>query len=92
VKDHAVFSVLPDVHYVYILESLGHPTHFYAGSTADLKLRLADHNSGRSPHTSKFRPWKLKWYAAFETKEKAEGFEGYLKSGSGRVFQRKRLA
>jgi hypothetical protein len=35
---------------------------------------------------SKFLPWKVEVYIAFETIEQAQGFEKYLKTGSGRAF------
>jgi len=80
------------MHYVYILESLNGSAHFYVGSTSNLRVRLAEHQDGRSPHTSKYRPWKLKWYAGFESRTKAEAFETYLKTASGRAFQMKHIA
>ncbi len=43
------------------------------------------------PHTSKFRPWRLKTYIAFNDVKQAFAFEKYLKSGSGRAFAKKRL-
>jgi putative endonuclease len=63
----------------------------YAGVTSDLKRRLADHNAGKSSHTSKYAPWKLVTYVAFSDRQKAEAFEHYLKSGSGHAFAKKRL-
>ena len=80
------------MHYVYILESWNGPAHFYVGETANLRSRFADHQAGRSPHTSKRRPWKLKWYAGFENPTKARAFETYLKTASGRAFQMKHIA
>jgi predicted GIY-YIG superfamily endonuclease len=77
--------------YVYILRSDVAPGQEYVGATADLKARLADHNAGKSSHTSKFRPWSLLWYSAFPDKQKALQFEKYLKSHSGRAFSKKRL-
>ena len=68
--------------YTYILRSISHPEQRYIGSTADLKSCLAKHNAGEVPHTSKFKPWKVEAYFAFETKEKAAAFESYLKTGS----------
>ena len=68
--------------YTYILRSLSHPDQRYIGSTSDLKSRLIKHNSGEVPHTSKFKPWKIEAYFAFETNEKAVAFEAYLKTGS----------
>jgi predicted GIY-YIG superfamily endonuclease len=47
------------MHYVYLLESLTFTDQRYVGITSDLKQRLADHNAGKSPHTSKYTPWKL---------------------------------
>jgi predicted GIY-YIG superfamily endonuclease len=70
----------------YILESIRVPGKFYRGHTDDLKRRLTEHNSGRCAHTAKLIPWKVKFYAAFETSELAQKFEEYLKSGSGHEF------
>lgn len=72
--------------YVYILESLD-ALHFYVGITDDLRARLAKHNAGEVPHTSKFGPWRLKTYVAFSNAKQAVAFERYLKSASGRVCQ-----
>ena len=63
----------------------------YAGITTLLERRLAAHNAGQSPPTSKFKPWRLVTYLAFTDPEKALAFERYLKSGSGHAFARKRL-
>ena len=77
--------------YVYIIRSVAFPYQEYTGATADLKRRIADHNSGKYSHTSKFLPWKLVWYCAFPDKIGALEFEKYLKSHSGRAFAAKRL-
>ena len=77
--------------YVYLLQSETFIGQRYVGVTSDLKRRLADHNAGKSPHTSKFVPWKLVTYVAFSDDQKALTFEHYLKSGSGHAFARKRL-
>jgi len=74
------------MYYTYILESLSNPGQHYIGYTADLKSRLKAHNDGKCPHTSKFRPWKVKLYIAFEKEKLASRFEHYLKSGSGHAF------
>ena len=78
------------MHYVDLLESQGEPTRRYVGVTSDLRARLVEHNGGKSPHTSKHRPWKLMTYVAFSERLQAEAFEKYLKSGSGHAFARKR--
>ena len=77
--------------YVYLIQSIPCPTQRYIGITNDLKTRLKSHNDGQSPHTSKFKPWKLVTYIAFLDQSKAMEFEKYLKSGSGRAFADKRL-
>jgi len=79
------------MHYVYLIESISDPSQRYVGVTADLKSRLAEHNAGKSGHTSKHMPWRLVTYIAFSHREQAEAFERYLKSGSGHAFARKRL-
>ena len=79
------------LHYVYLLISQSAPNQRYIGVTSNLKIRLADHNAGRSPHTSKFIPWRLVSYVAFSGRKKAEAFETYLKSGSGHAFANRRL-
>ena len=79
------------MHYAYILRSISHPEKFYYGSTSDLKERLSAHNAGRNNSTKSSRPWALAWYGGFETKQKAEDFEKYLKTASGKAFARKRL-
>ena len=73
-------------YYVYLLVDVATESHRYTGVTEDLTARLAKHNAGEVPHTSKFRQWKVESYFAFETKEKAVVFESYLKTGSGHAF------
>ncbi len=76
--------------YVYILQSIN-SDHFYVGITDDLRTRLAKHNAGEVPHTSKYRPWQVKTYIVFIDEKQALNFEKYLKSPSGRAFSKKRL-
>jgi putative endonuclease len=77
--------------YVYLLETISQPYRYYTGLTDDIAARLDAHNAGQVPHTSKFKPWRLKSYIAFSDHERAVTFEKYLKSGSGRAFAKKRL-
>jgi predicted GIY-YIG superfamily endonuclease len=77
--------------YVYLLQSQTSPDQHYVGLTTDLKRRLAEHNAGKSHHTSRFMPWHLVAYIAFSDQAKATAFERYLKSGSGHAFLRKHL-
>ena len=77
-----------DFHYVYILKS-ENDRHHYIGVTQHLKERLLKHNSRGVPHTAKHRPWRIENAFAFRNREKANAFEAYLKSGSGREFARR---
>lgn len=79
------------MHYVYLIRSINFPEQTYTGYTADITQRLDDHNSGKSVHTQKYRPWEMVSYVAFSSKEKALDFERYLKSGSGRAFAARHL-
>ena len=75
--------------YVYLLQSERFPSKRYIGITTDIEQRLMEHNQGKSPHTSKFRPWELKVSIWFDDKDKAAVFEQYLKRGSGHAFARR---
>ncbi len=75
--------------YVYMLQSEATPERYYVGSTFDLKKRFAEHNRGESPHTRKHIPWKLVTYVAFSDSDKANRFERYLKTSSGRTFAKR---
>ena len=77
--------------YVYILQSLEFTERYYVGISDDLKSRLAKHNSDGVSHTSKYKPWRMKTYVAFSDEQKAQAFERYLKTASGRAFAKKRL-
>ena len=77
-------------HYVYFLTDGATGTHHYVGYTS-LKPseRLAVHNSGSVPHTSKFRPWQITAAIAVDSEAKAIELEKYFKSHSGRIFAAK---
>ena len=77
--------------YVYLLESVDYPDESYVGLTDNLRARLSAHDAGQSPHTARFKPWRLVTYIVFSEESKAVAFERYLKSSSGRAFARKRL-
>jgi predicted GIY-YIG superfamily endonuclease len=78
-------------YYTYILQSEKTPERYYTGFTEKLESRLKSHNLGHNPHTSKYRPWRIKTTVAFTDRQKALGFEACLKSPSGRAFAKKRL-
>ncbi|MHC4646867.1 MAG: GIY-YIG nuclease family protein [Planctomycetota bacterium] len=77
--------------YVYLLESISHPGKRFVGITHDLNNRLKEHNSGKSPHTAKFKPWKIVVAVRFLDDRRAKAFEKYLKSGSGQGFAKRHL-
>jgi predicted GIY-YIG superfamily endonuclease len=74
---------------VYVLESLISPSRHYVGLTSDVTERLAAHNSGGCPSTSRHRPWKVLAAVEFADPALAARFEKYLKSGSGRAFAKR---
>ena len=73
--------------YVYILENS--QGHFYVGITADLSSRLRQHNEGSVSSTLSRRPWKIRTAMSFDDESRARHFESYLKTGSGRAFQKR---
>src|SRR5205809_689509 len=77
--------------YAYILHSISHPAQVLRALPTRRSSELSNHNACRCPHTAKFVPWKLKFYAAFETQEGAQRFESYLKTGSGHAFAKRHL-
>jgi predicted GIY-YIG superfamily endonuclease len=81
----------PAFYYVYILQSKIITDRFYTGFTENIENRLKDHNSGKDPHTSKYKPWRIKTAIAFTDRQKAMDLERYLKTKSGRAFAKKRL-
>ncbi len=62
------------------------PEHHYVGRIKGLKKRLAEHNPGDTTYTNEFKPWKILSYHAFCDEIKAQRFERYLKTRSGRAF------
>src|SRR6266481_1804237 len=63
-------SAMKGFYYVYILVSEADGRLHYSGLTRDLNTRLAEHNRGKCPHTSKHRPWKSKQQSDFDRKLK----------------------
>jgi predicted GIY-YIG superfamily endonuclease len=79
------------VKYFYILHSIAFPGRPYRDIADDSRKRLAKHNAGEVPHTSKYKPWQLGIYVDFSDEKQAFAFERYLKTASGRAFAKKRL-
>ena len=80
------------MHFVYFLRSDSRPNKTYVGMTQDIDSRLAIHNAGKVPSTSRFRPWSMVAYVAVKTPDQAADLECYFKTGSGHAFWHKRFA
>ena len=74
---------------VCLLRSLSHSNRTYVGVTTDFCRRLEEHNSGKAPHTARFKPWEVVVVVEFSDDAKADMFERYLKSGSGHAFAKR---
>lgn len=61
----------------YLLVDVATETHRYTGVTEDLQVRLAKHNAGEVPHTSKIKLFHQRGKLMFEV---------CLKTYSGRSF------
>lgn len=79
-------------HVVYVLRSRDGAQRPYVGITSNVAERLAAHNRGDSPHTSKYGQWELVVSIEFADERRALEFERYLKSGSGRAFAKRHFA
>jgi putative endonuclease len=71
------------MHYIYVLHSAS-DYGLYIGYSADLRRRLAEHQTGAARATSHRGPWRLIYYEAYLDEADARGREEYLKSGAGR--------
>jgi len=77
-------------YYTYVLISLK-DNDLYIGWTDDLRNRVNKHNNGLVEATKNRRPFKLIYYEACQSKEKAIAREKYFKSGFGRRFLKARI-
>jgi predicted GIY-YIG superfamily endonuclease len=75
--------------YVYLLRSQTDSSKRYVGITTNPTRWLEEHNSGKSYHTSKYRPWVFIAVIQMQDDLRAEELEKYLKSGSDRAFAKK---
>jgi len=74
------------MHYVYILKSKKNGR-LYTGYSSNLRQRLFDHNSGKSPYTKNNRPYVLVYYEAYVSKDDAQKRERSLKLRSNVSLQ-----
>ena len=77
-------------YYTYILKSRKDGK-IYTGYTKDLRKRLNQHNKGLSTYTKGRGPFKLIYYEACLSEDKARSRETYLKSGMGKRYIKNRL-
>jgi putative endonuclease len=71
---------------VYVLRSVADRDRYYVGRTANMADRLASHNAGESPSTTRYRPWQVVVLVQFVDETRAMEFEKFLKSSPGRGF------
>ena len=67
--------------YVYVIQSIEDTDRFYLGYSADLKRRVASHNSGENRST-RYTRWRLVYYEAYLTETSARRRESKLKRNS----------
>jgi putative endonuclease len=77
-------------YYTYVLLSLK-DNYIYIGWSNDLKKRLLFHNLGKVSVTKNRVPFKLIYYEACLSKDKAIEREKTLKTGFGRKYLKNRI-
>jgi putative endonuclease len=75
-------------YFTYIIKSQLDQS-FYIGSTSNLETRLRAHNSGKSPYTSKKKPWEIVYFEEFGNKSDALKREKFLKKQRNKEFYQK---
>jgi len=75
--------------YVYILKL--NNGQLYTGYTADLRRRLAEHQTGKSVFTSKRLPVELIHYEAYKLESDARRRERFLKTSEGKEMLRRQI-
>jgi putative endonuclease len=71
--------------YVYILQS-DIDASFYIGFTANLELRLLQHNNGEATFSRRKKPWKLVYSEQYAIKSEALKREKFLKKQKNKNF------
>lgn len=69
--------------YLYILKSKNYPK-TYVGITECIGRRLAEHNSGKSTFTNRYKPWVIIYTEEHSSMNEARKREKYFKSATGR--------
>ena len=74
-------------YYTYVLKSaIG--GHIYIGSTANILVRLSNHNAGLSSSTVRYKPWRILFTEEYKTRAEAMKREKQLKTSRGRGYIR----
>ena len=73
------------IYFVYIINSEVDSS-YYIGSTKDIKIRLWEHNFGRTGYTRKKKPWRLVYYEEYHKRGEALKRERYLKRLKSKIF------
>jgi len=73
------------VYYVYAIKSLKR-NYIYVGLTQDFRVRVNQHNNGRSKTTRSYRPFEIILIEEYKSRQEARIREKHLKSGEGKEF------
>lgn len=76
--------------YIYVLRS-SKSGRLYTGFTSDLRKRLTEHQTDKSPYTKHRGPYELIYYEACMNANDAAAREKYLKTGTGKHYLKNRL-
>jgi putative endonuclease len=71
--------------YLYIIYS-AKLDRYYVGYTADIEVRIVQHNNGLSSFTSKANDWKLVYKEQYPNREEAHKRELEIKSKKSRKY------
>ena len=67
------------MYYVYLLQSQANPQKIYVGYSPSLDKLLEEHNTAEKGFTSRFQPWKIIYYEAYESRDLATEREAQFK-------------
>ncbi len=71
--------------YVYILYSKSKDK-YYVGQSDDLKVRLASHNTGKSPYTAIASDWALVYFEKYVSRTESRKRENEIKRKKSRKY------
>lgn len=71
--------------FVYVIRSLK-DGRLYVGMSANVSIRLKQHNMGKTTSTKGYIPWELVYFEELENRVAARKREKYFKSGSGKEY------